>query len=113
MSRTTWTALPQRKKFVTTSEPLPKKPRVREPPTDSATTEERLLAQDGVAGEFFEYLDHTADVQCHAWGKNLPEAFQNIALCTFVNVIIIVMLHHFDLRHVQLHDGSEQDLHRS
>jgi SHS2 domain-containing protein len=28
-------------------------------------------------------LDHTADVQCHAWGGSLIEAFQNMAPCMF------------------------------
>jgi SHS2 domain-containing protein len=26
-------------------------------------------------------LDHTADVQCHAWGKNMKEAFEKMAEC--------------------------------
>ncbi|KAL4420217.1 hypothetical protein ABPG77_011041 [Micractinium sp. CCAP 211/92] len=28
-------------------------------------------------------LDHTADVQLHAWGGTLREAFENVALCMF------------------------------
>ncbi|KAM3572455.1 hypothetical protein VYU27_005535 [Nannochloropsis oceanica] len=39
------------------------------------------MGNDGVAGEFYEYLDHTADVQLHAWGKNLKEAFEHIVPC--------------------------------
>lgn len=31
----------------------------------------------------FEYLDHTADVQLHAWGATLKEAFQNVALAMY------------------------------
>lgn len=31
----------------------------------------------------FEYLDHTADIQLHAWGNTLAEAFQNVALAMY------------------------------
>ena len=39
------------------------------------------MGNDGVAGEFYEYLDHTADVQLHAWGANLQAAFEHIVPC--------------------------------
>jgi len=31
----------------------------------------------------YEYLDHTADVQIHAWGDNLAEAFEQCAMGMF------------------------------
>lgn len=42
-----------------------------------------LESTDGCDGEFYEYLDHTADVQCHTWGKTLEEAFGVMIPCMF------------------------------
>ena len=47
------------------------------------TAKQGLESKDGVAGEFYEYLDHTADVQLHAWGATLEQAFSNIIPCMF------------------------------
>jgi len=45
--------------------------------------EATLDGKDGCAGEFYEYLDHTADVQCHSWGPSLEAAFEAMAPCMF------------------------------
>jgi SHS2 domain-containing protein len=50
---------------------------------ESSRIQATLEGRDGCAGEFYEYLDHTADVQFHVWGKTLEEAFANMAPCMF------------------------------
>ena len=39
-----------------------------------------LAAGEDVSGFNFEYRDHTADIQIHAWGDSLEEAFAGAAL---------------------------------
>lgn len=48
---------------------------------DQTVVNEEL--EDGTNGRNFEYRDHTADIQLHAWGKNMAEAFENVGLAMF------------------------------
>lgn len=45
---------------------------------NKATSLASLTSLDGCAGENYEYLDHTADVQCHTWGATLKDAFETM-----------------------------------
>lgn len=51
--------------------------------TNQIWAQQSLESKDGCAGEFYEYLDHTADVQLHAWGESMEKAFENIIPCMF------------------------------
>ncbi|XP_035728989.1 protein archease-like [Vespa mandarinia] len=44
----------------------------------------------------YEYLDHTADVQLHAWGESLEEAFEQCAIAMYGYMT--------DLRRVEITD---------
>ncbi|XP_014607694.1 PREDICTED: protein archease-like [Polistes canadensis] len=50
----------------------------------------------------YEYLDHTADVQLHAWGESLEEAFEQCAIAMYgymtdLNRVEITDIHSFEV----------------
>lgn len=50
---------------------------------NKATSVASLTSLDGCAGDNYEYLDHTADVQCHTWGPTLQSAFETMVNALF------------------------------
>ena len=49
--------------------------------TEEGTREEEEEGEKKQRG--YEYLPHTADVQLHAWGKNIEEAFERVTVAMF------------------------------
>mmetsp|Transcript_53001 Transcript_53001/g.115655 ORF Transcript_53001/g.115655 Transcript_53001/m.115655 type:complete len:243 (-) Transcript_53001:763-1491(-) len=70
-------------------------------PDDWLTVDQRVC---------YEYLDHTADVQLHAWGDSLERAFEQMVLCVMG---VLTDLHTVDVDGAQTREVNAEghDLH--
>ncbi|XP_037069506.1 LOW QUALITY PROTEIN: protein archease-like [Pollicipes pollicipes] len=81
-------------------------------PHSTSTGDQDAALEDASADECvypatgYEYLDHPADVQLHAWGGSLPEAFEQAALAMFGYMTDLETVEAVDTQHVtaQGHD---------
>ena len=75
--------LPKRKKK--TRRELRRRERKRELEERTRETEEGTSdsIEEGEKMRGYEYLPHTADVQLHAWGKSIEEAFERVTVAMF------------------------------
>lgn len=66
------------------------------------------MAGEVCLGDKYEFLDHTADVQIHAWGDDLKEAFENaaIAMTAYITDINKIEIQKKEIIEVEAEDLS-------
>lgn len=67
------------------------------------------MAGESAIQDNYEFLDHTADVQIHAWGRDLKEAFEKaaIAMTAYITDISKIDIHTKVTISVEAEDLSE------
>lgn len=59
----------------------------------------------------YEYLDHTADVQIHAWGNSIEESFEQVAMGMFAYMTDIDRIENRDMKQIDIKvEGDLQNL---
>ncbi|XP_012263767.2 protein archease-like [Athalia rosae] len=58
----------------------------------------------------YEYLDHTADVQLHAWGETLEEAFEQCAMAMFGYMTDLDKVEMKEIHHLEAEGHDLQSL---
>jgi SHS2 domain-containing protein len=58
----------------------------------------------------FEYLDHTADIQIHAWGENLRSVYQSCAVGLFNYVCPVDNIYPGATREINISGKTDEDL---
>ncbi|GLV37926.1 archease [Carabus blaptoides fortunei] len=69
--------------------------------------EEFTEDQRKIPSEKYEYLDHTADVQLHAWGDNLKEAFEQCGMAMFA---YMTEIHTVEIKQTATIEATADDL---
>ncbi len=60
-------------------------------------------------------LDHTADVQCHAWGKDMKDAFEHMAVCmlNYMTDVDLVEIDEAETQTIAVQGKIERKTHHS
>jgi SHS2 domain-containing protein len=69
-----------------------------------------MAIDQDVPSKKYEYLDHTADVQLHAWGSTLKESFENVAMAMYAYMTDIDKVEMLIEQEIEIDLDAEDDV---